>query len=269
MSILRRITLAFLILLIPFWAIAQSSSQPDNSETVDQIFEMLPVDGMLKEIPEELGTQFEQNPFRMPESQNKEMLSAYSDAFSLQMMLPDARSYFVNNLDPDMGQKIVGSLSSDSIQSPLDAWKDFYTIQGVRKRIVSRYEIEQSLPGNERKRLIDSLAVTTGLAESQLESQTIIFRSLVSAFNKISANQSLSDSQIEQFVQNFKSRIKNQIDQEVRDRLLIMFHGIKNDTLQSYLHFLQSDSGNTLYSLIMNAKQSAYEKAAKRFLSSI
>lgn len=252
-------------ILVPFVMTAQES----KVENISQIFDALPIEGTLEESPQELYSQFSQNPFGIPPSRNKQIMDLFEDAFETDSLLIYAREAFhqnFNSADPDSSLRWI---NSNAIQKVLQAENEFYTLQGIRKRIVNRYEMEQNPPAEKRQVIIDSLVQAKSAAESEVESQVIIFRALISAFAELNSQQTFDKSQVEGFVNNFRYQVQSQIDSNVRRQLLLMYHGFENDTLREYIDFYKTEAGNRIGTIMTESIHSAYREAADNFVESV
>lgn len=223
----------------------------------------------MEETVGDLHEQFSQNPFGMSPTQNQQMLQQFMKSFATDSLLTDAREAFQQNYSQEYADSINSWLSRASFQKVLEAEKQFYTIQGVRNRVVNRYELEQDPPSESRVQLISTLAQNKSAVETEVESQVIIFRSLITAFSDLSTSQSFSNQQIEGILGNFQSQASQQIHQEVNNQLLLMYHGVEDDSLEEYLQFYDTGAGNWLRETTATSKHAAYQAAGDRFLNAI
>ncbi len=269
MTFSRRSIVTLCFLLVPLIMTAQESTEESSTNSINHIFDALPVEGTLEEAPQELYSQFSQNPFGIPSSRNNQVMDLFLDAFETDSLLAYAREAFHQNFnasDPDFSLR---RFNSNAVQKVLEAEKEFYTLQGIRKRIVNRYEMEQNPPAEKRQTVIDSLTQAKSAAELEVESQVIIFRALISAFSELDSQQMFDKTQVEGFVNNFRYQIQSQIDSNVRRQLMLMYHGIENDTLKEYINFYETESGNRLGKIMNESIHSAYRKAADQFVESV
>lgn len=256
-------TLCFM--LMPFLVTAQES----KVKNISQIFDAIPVEGVLKEAPQELYSQFSQNPFGISSSRNKQIMKLFEDAFEADSLLNHARETFYQNFNSSDPDSSLRWINSSDTRKALEAENEFYTLQGIRKRIVNRYEMEQNPPSDQRKNIIDSLVRAKSAAETEVESQVIIFRALISAYAELNSQQTFDKSQIEGFVNNFRYQVQAQIDSNVRRQLLLMYRGIDNDTLREYIDYYETEAGNRLAGIIAESIHSAYRKASDQFVESV
>lgn len=265
LSRLSLVTLCFIFL--PFISAAQNNT--DGTEVRNKIFEAIAVEGILMETPRNLHSQFSQNPFGLPPSKNNKMMKLFLEAFSSKQMVPDFKEYFKKNHDQQKARLVVNWMNAEHSQPILKAQKEYYTLQGIRKRLVNKYEIEQNSPTEKRSRLIDSLAATMSIAESTAEARAIVFRALVSAFDEISSQRSFSKTQINGIVSNFRNQARSQINRELIDQLLVKYHDLDNKTIRHYISFQKSEAGKWLRNTTSKAVHTAYRKASNRFIESI
>ncbi len=267
MILIRKIlTLAIILVALPLSMTAQPSSEID---TIDDILKHLSLEEQLAESPKDLYQQFSQNPFGLPPAQNEQMMDIFLDTFTADSLSDYIHQTFVANMDKNHAQSVAKWFNQDKNQPLLNAEKEYYTIEGIRKRVVNRYEMEQDPPSAERKQLLSTLAQSKSAAETELETQVILFRSLVKAFGILSSQRDLSNAQIEGFVNNFRSQAQMQIDRETTQKLMLQFYGIDNELINNYNSFYESEGGQWLSNTKSAALKSAYQKASNNFLESI
>lgn len=268
-SLIRRLASTIFVICLPILAFSQSSSADANAKAINQIFEEIPIKERLGETPENLHAQFSQNPFGLPAEQNQKMMDLFLETFNTDAMVADAKEVFQENVQSEEVKAAINWIQNEDTQKTLDAENEFYTIQGIRKRVVNKYELEQNPPSKERNQLISSLVENKSAIEDELESQVIIFRALVNAFSELSPQQSFSEAQIEGFVGNFRNQNRPQVEQSVTNQFQLMYHGLENDTLNNYISFYETDAGNWLSSTTTESIHTAYEEAAARFLEAV
>ncbi|TYP94737.1 hypothetical protein LX73_0025 [Fodinibius salinus] len=268
MSTLSRILL-FLICfaVLPFTTVGQQSE--DSDQTISDILNNIPLQDIAYEVPDKLHQQFQQNPFGLPAAKNKRMMNLFEQAYQKQALYRDAKKAFQKNYNATYADSVIRWMNMEKSEQVLSKRKEFYTLEGQRKQVVNKYELEQTPPAESRKKLIRKLAENTSAANFKIESNIIIFRSLVSAFNTLNQQRTLGSSQIEGIVGNFRNRVKQQIDQQIQNQLLVMYHGIDGNTLASYAKFYQTPSGKWLKDAITKSIHHAYKQAEERFLSSV
>lgn len=270
MTLFRLLCIVLGLSLLPFQAMAQAdSAEHSKAEIVSKIFEEIPIEEKLNENPRDLHQQFSQNPFGLPADKNQQMMDLFLDSFTADTLIADARGTFHQTFDNESARTTIDWLDNENTQTVLNAEQEFYSLQGVRKRVVNRYELEQNPPSKERIELINTLAESMSASEAEIEAQIILFRAIVSAFGQLNSQQSLSESQIEGFVQNYRSRAQMQINRELTDRFMLIYHGLDSDVLRQYQSFYESEAGNWLSQTTSESVLSAYQNASERFLNSI
>jgi hypothetical protein len=265
----RRTAIVLLLILLPFISIAQESSFQTKTDTINHIVEETSISGELNQPIDELETQFLQNPFGLPSAKNEQMMDLYSDAFQPESTLKTIRSIFSDKFNAGHADSVISWLNKPNTQNVHKFEKEFYTLQGIRKRIVSQYELEQNPPSENRTQLIQSLAQKRSAVETELEARASIFRALVTAFGELSVQQSFSSSQIEGIVGNFRNQIRPQIDEQVANHLMTKYHGVDDDKLKQYISFYDTEPGQWLTDTTSESIHTALESAADQFLSSI
>lgn len=265
----RTATIIILFALLPFITIAQESPPQTESEIVDKIIEETSVSDELNQPIDELQNQFSQNPFGLPSATNERMMDLYAEAFQPDSTLKSIRSTFNNQYNAEHAESVVDWLNEPNPQNVHETEKEFYTLQGIRKQVVSKYELEQDPPTENRIQLIQSLAQKKSAVETELEARITIFRALVTAFGELSDQQSFSSGQIEGIVENFRNQIQSQIDQQVTSNLMTKYHGVDDDVLQQYITYYDTESGKWLTDTTSESVQNALETAADQFLTAI
>lgn len=265
MSLFSRIITAIVILLFPFISIAQENLQ---AQTIDQIIEETSIEGQMKQSPEELEAQYSQNPFGLESSQNEQMMERYREAFETESMLNSVNQTFRDEYDADHADATLSWLNEENTRKVHALEKEFYTIQGIRKRVVYKYELEQDPPDEARRKIIDSLDQATSATESKIESYAIIFRGIVTAFGQLS-NQQFGNAQIETFVQNYRSQTQPQLEQQVTKELMIKYYDLENKQLRQYASFFDTEAGRWLNGTSSESIHNALEEATDRFLNAV
>lgn len=269
MIICRRITIVLVLALLPFLSVAQETAQQSKTTAINKIIKETSVSGELNQPIDELETQFSQNPFGLPSATNEQMMDIYVEAFQPESALKTIQNIFNDNFDAEHAESTISWLNKKNNRKVLESEKEFYTLQGVRKRIVSKYELEQNPPTEDRIQIIQSLAQKTSAADTEIEARVIIFRALVTAFSEISDQQSFSNNQINGFVNNFRNQIRSQIDEQVTNHLLTKYHGLDDEVLQQYISFYDTEAGQWLNKTTSESILAALEASADQFLTSI
>lgn len=270
MNISRRIIPVLYLLLLPAFAIGQNSGDSRSTEEdVNRIIGELSVKENLDELIQDLQNQFSQNPFGLPPEQNERMMEQFDRAFTADTLLSHIRRNLHRNYDDERMEAVMQWLENDDTQDVLDAREEFYTLQGIRKRIISRYEMDQDPPSEERMAVMDTLAKRMSSADTEIEINTVIFRAVVTAFSELNAQQSFSKQQIEGFVENYRNQLQADIDGEIVEQLLIMYYELDNDPLERFGRFYQTETGKWLKNMISESVIMAYKTASVRFLELI
>ena len=265
----RRLGIITLFALLPFVSAAQESSTQTKTDIIDRIIAETSVEDELNSPIEQVQNQFSQNPFGLPADKNEEMMNIYADTFKPDATVKTIRTTFANQYNQAHAKAVLDWLNDEETQKVLDAEKEFFTLQGIRKRVVTKYELEQNPPNQDRKDLIQSLAQTTSASETELEARTKLFRTMVSAFSKLSDQRSFNSIQIDNIVNNFRSQIEPQINQQVADQLLVKYHGLDDATLKNYTSFYSTDAGQWLNKTTSESIRAALEASSENFISTI
>lgn len=268
MKLIRFFVIALGIILLPFVVPAQTSSE-HSTETLHRLLEEVAIEGRLNEPAQEMHLQLVHNPFGLPPERNERMVTLFEQAFAEDSLLADARKAFRQQYDPALADSALRQITGDTLRHVLDSEQEFYTLQGVRERVVRRYELEQDPPSSGRLALVDSVSEGMDAAESQLETVVTIYRALVSALGELSGSQSFTDSQIDGIVSGYRTQIQPQVDRDVSNQLLLMYHGLDDDALKRYSAFYETAPGKWLGQTTSGSIQAAYRAAAGRFIESV
>jgi len=269
MTLFRKSLATIVFGLLPFIVIGQDATVKTQSGNTDEIITAISLSEQLNEIADEFHSQFEQNPLGLDPSQNKRMMDLFRKAFDKKTLLNNVRETFQKKYNASYADSVVKWINSDSSQKVLHTKKDYFTLQGIRKRVVNKYELEQTPPSQTRKNLIDSLAKKTLAAKSKINANVVMFRSVVKAFSQLSDQRSFSDAQIENFVNNYRMQMSTQMDEEIANELLVMYHNLNNNVLRNYISFYNSEPGQWLTKTTKESIQSAFDSAANHFLESV
>jgi len=260
---------ALLVFLLPITLSAQSTEgEPDQAEIVDRIINATGIAEGISSNPKEISAQFASNPFGLEPAKNELMIRLFEEAYG-EGLLQQVRQTFNEQYDAGHAQTAVDWLQKDPARLVHKAEQESYTLQGTRMQVVRRYEIEQEPPSEERQAVIESLIEATSAVEAAVESQLILFRSIISAFSILSDQQNFSESQIDGIVNNYRMQIQPQMQQEMNNQLLIMYYDINNEVLRDYTSFYQTEAGRWLNTTTAEAVQTAYRAAGDRFINSV
>lgn len=260
---------AFIVFtLLPYLVFAQVSPSPKTKQ-INQIIKQTNVEDKLQAPIEELRLQFSQNPFGLPSAKNKQMMKRFKKSFSRDSLLRTINATFRKNYDAVHADSVTEWLQQDPIRRLLSQETEYYTLQGIRKRVVNKYELEQHPPPPERSRLMEELAETISAPRLEIESQVMIFKAMVTAFSKLSDLRTFNGRQIRSFTNNFRNQVQPQIKREFPNRLLIKYKGIKSSALQSYMSFYTTPAGTWLKNTTAQSVRHAIKKATDKFLTSI
>lgn len=254
-------------LLVPTLLAAQNTSSED--EMIGDIIQYLSFEDRLNESPQTLNEEFSQNPLGLTNEQNQQMMDLFMNAFTADTLRENARRVFHDNFNKEHAQTVLKQLEEGTLENAIRAEQVYFTIQGTRKSVVYRYELEQDPPSEERIELIGELAENMSAADAEVESQVILIRAIITAFGVLSSQQSLTDSQIENFVNNYRGQIESQINEEIRNQFLVRYYELDNEILKNYRSFYDSEAGTWLIETTHKALQESYEKASNRFIDSI
>lgn len=266
MKTLLRPLLALCLFLLPLSLAAQNASA--DSQKMDQIFREVIVKEQLEETAQKMQDFFSQNPFQLGAPQNERLVNLFSDAYRSDSLQSVALQAFRQNHEPKFADAVLEWTQQENTQQVLESEKEYYSLEGIRKRIVRKYELEQNPPSQDRINLIESLAENRSMAESEVESRMIMFDAMLSALNEMN-NQSMDSMRMQNISGSYRAQLQSQIDQELTDQLLIMYYELDNEMLQNYGSFFETESGNWLSSTSAKSIHNAYEKAASRLDQSI
>lgn len=262
-----RSTIFICFLLLPFLGFAQESSTSNKGNNIDQILELLPVQQTLNNIPKDLEQQFTQNPFGISASKNEQLIELFNETYNADSLSKIVHKNFKESFDPGYSDSVLSTLDSETIKPILNTEADFYTVQGIRKQIVTKYELEQDEPSQERISIIKDIIDHSSAKESEIESQTILFRSLVIGTDAISSKLSLSETQIDGVLDNFKNRLQMQLEDELVNNYLVMYHGLEDRQLKKYADFYATEAGTEFKEALNKAIHTAFQEASDRFIT--
>lgn len=257
------------ILLLPLVINAQGDAGDTQKDFVDRIFHEMALAQRLDERPRDLHQQFSQNPLGLPPEKNERMMELFLQAFTSDTLQAYARENFLQDYKSGAAEEVESWIGREHTQKVLQAEQQFYSLQGMRKRIVHQYEMEQNPPPESRSQLIDQLIESRSAIESEVESQLVLFRALITAFGEVSEQRSFTEAQIDGFVDNYRGQLQMQVERELPRQFMLMYYEVETDTLNRYISFFESDAGSWLSGTTSESIQSAYQQATDRFLESI
>ncbi|MCW9706133.1 hypothetical protein [Fodinibius salsisoli] len=261
-------SIALLLFCIPL--VGQAQSPTENTQALtDTITTKFAIADKIQEAPQDLYLQFEQNPLNLSPEKNEEILTHFSEAYKTNLLVDDFKTALQKKLIGEFVDAVSQQLGTQAFQSVTQAQQEFYTLQGKRKRIVTKYELEKDPPSAGRTSLIQTLVDTTSLASESIESSIIILRPLLTALMKESQQRTFSEAQLDAITSNFRAQMQSQASEQTLNDLLITFYNIDNKTLNEYLSFMQSPSGQWLDQTISASIQEAYQQASDRFSASV
>jgi len=266
----RCLSHAIMILsLMPLTLMAQNTATTNHSAKINKIISATSIGLQMNGTTKEFHDQFSQNPLGLNPSTNDQMMNIFKHNFDQKTLVDDAFQTFQDNYNAQYADSVINWIHSKASQQVLHTKQDYYTLQGIRKRVVNKYELEQNPPSQERTNIIDSLAHRTSAAEAEINANVKMFRAVVKAFSRLSDQRTFSDAQIEGFVNNYRSQMNSQMDQEIQKQLLVMYHSIDNQTLKTYSSFYTTEPGKWLNKTTLNSMQEAFDAATDRFLKSV
>lgn len=264
----RVTSLSFLIISLSIPTFGQPAAGSEQG-LVDQLVEQWALKYQLEEAPGDIRMQFEQNPLNLPPQKNEQMLELFSDAYRTDLLLDDFKSALKGELNDEYAETLAQKLDDPDIRAATEAQQEFYTLQGKRKRIVARYEMEQQTPSPERSGIVTALVDTTTAATGSVESSIVILRSVIKALGGISEQHQFTDQQIDAVTDNFRTQMQAGASQQTNNRMMVTFYNVDTNALEHYVEFMESDTGQWLDNAISQSFQIAYEAASERFLQAI
>lgn len=269
MKLLHRTILSVCIFMIPILSAAQPQTDKADTSVIDSLLKEIPFESRLQQAPKDIEMQFAQNPLGLPAEKNERMIELFADGFVIDSLMHDVKRVFHDRYNDQYADRLASWLNSSSTQKVHEAEENSNTLQGARRSVVRMYELEQDPPSKEREKVISSLMDATSSVENAIESQTILFRSIVSAFSILSDQRTFSETQIEGIVSNYRMEIENQIENDLKQQFLVMYYNLENETLRAYTSFYESDAGSWLDSTTTEAVTTAYRNATDRFVKSV
>src|SRR5699024_2010935 len=149
-------------------------------------------------------------------------------------LMKEVKTTFDKQYDPALATSTINWLNKPLTDKIPDEKNRYYTLQGERERIVHQHDMQQDPSNTDRKNLLQELAEATSANKTTMKSQTIIFPSILSAFNRLSSR-NLTETQIDGIVQNYRQQIQSQIDQGVTDQASTMFYNVDDKAMCDYL----------------------------------
>jgi hypothetical protein len=257
-----------ILFYFPLNALAQTSTDA-NPSLADTITSDFAIAEKIKEAPHDLQLQFEQNPLSLAPEKNEQILNHFSEAYKSELLIKDFKSALQQKLNGEWIETISQKLQTPAIQTITNAQQQFYTLQGKRQGVVTKYEMEQTPPTEERTSTIQALADTTSMASEFVESSIVILRPLLESLMKESQQRTFSEAQLDAITSNFRAQMQSQATNQSSTDLLITFHHVDGEVLRKYVSFMQSQPGQQLNKVISESMRSAYQQAADRFSASV
>ena len=264
-----RPVLSAILILFPLIAAAQEQAADSKAELIDHILKEIPLVAQLNEAPKDVEAQFSQNPLGLPPDKNSRMIELFAEGFIIDSLQKDVEKTFTSQFNDNHAQAVNSWLEKESTQKVHKAEEATATLQGARRRVVRMYELEQDPPSEDRENVIRSLIEATSAVESAIESQAILFRSIVSAFSILSDQRSFSESQIDGIVDNYRLQIQSEMENEIKNQYLIAYYDLGIGILEEYTSFYETEAGNWLNTTTIQGIQTAYQNAADRFVESV
>lgn len=263
---LSRLLLLFVLcIVIPFQAI----SQQQESKRANRLLNNIPIREMLDETPKDLHNQFSENPFKISDSRNKEMLEMFLQSYKAEALLKDVRKTFRAKYDAAYADTVQRWMRTEKPQQILDLHGEYYTLEGKRKRVISKYKFDQNPPSDDRKKIINDLLDHKKSVKHTIEQNVILFKSLLRAIDTVSSNRSIGPSRMQGIVGNYKSQLQQNMAQQLTNKLLVMYRTADDDMISEYSHFYTTPSGQWFSQAVSTAIKKAYKKAGDRFLESV
>lgn len=240
-------------------------AQPSNQKTVNLIVDQMHVQHQLDERIASLDAQLSSNIFGLPDAKNEQMVAAFRESFNSGSIITKIKDEFRKEIQKEHANATQEWISGKVGQMITNAQSNFYSLQGKRKQIIARYELEQNPPSEKYLATVDSLVSATSAVESTLDTYTVVFRSAIGAFVTLSNQQSLPSQQIEAIVNNYRTQTRPQIANEVSQKFKVIFYETDQKILEEYLTFSNTEAGQWLHKTITKSIQTALDDAAERF----
>ena len=265
----RTVLFSVLIFFMPILTAAQQQDSATDNALVDSLLAKIPFESRLEAAPKDIEMQFAQNPLGLPSQKNERMIQLFSEGFVIDSLMGDVENIFNSQYTSEHAGALKSWLNSESTQKVHEAEEALNTLQGARQRVVRMYEMEQEPPTATREDIILSLINATSSVDIAIASQSILFRSIVSAFSILSDQRTFSEAQIDGIVNNYRMEIESQVEDDLKQRYLLMYYNLDNETLKEYASFFNSDAGVWLDTTASAAIKTAYQNASDRFVQSV
>jgi len=257
----------FLLLSISVSLQAQDVKTDSTDLIIDRLFASMNIEKSAYEVPRRLEGQLRQNPFSLPEEINQLVIEDFAEAFN-----PDSISFFVENffkenIAKQKARSVLQWTQKDTIQRILALEQNFESLQGFRKRVIGMYELEQNPPPETRKLMMEDLSNAKSAISEGVEQYGVIFRSFLEYINLMSTERNFSAPQIDNFVDNYKTRLRSDLDDRVTEEYLVMYYEVSQPAMENYVSFYESDPGQWYQKTYNNAVLEAYQRAADKFVA--
>lgn len=223
----------------------------------------------IDEIPNTLGSQFEQNPIGIQESLNDMILEAFDDSFKPDSMQKTVINTIKQGYQAGLADTAWHWFQKESTQKVLKIRREFNSLQGYRKQVVGMYEMEQNPPSEIRIMLVESLREAKNTTQFITDSYGIIFRSFLQSIDTLSLRHNFTEDQMDSFVSNYKTQIRSEVKSSVKDDYLVTYHQISQDSLNTYIAFWETEAGIWFNKAYQEGLLTAYRKAAEQFITNV
>ncbi|HYW36488.1 MAG TPA: hypothetical protein VE868_13850 [Balneolaceae bacterium] len=270
----QRTQLLFLIIFAALF-LGFKRAPSDSSQTItDELISKLALKNELKATPSNIETQFKQNFLQLSSQKNKLMLKSFRKAYDTNQLLNDFRASLRKKMNSQYRSKIEAWLQKSSTQAVNNARREYYTLQGKRKRVVAMYKMEKHPPAAERMHLFAEMRDTTAANQSSIESSVTILRYVIRAYGNLNEKHNFSRKRVNAIVNSFRSEMLSRQNQQQSNfqgnrQLAVMYHNVKTKNLKDYLKFFETDAGQWLTRAINKSMNEAYKTGGKRFLQII
>jgi len=236
---------------------------------VDTLIQTMNVPQTIYEIPRSMGGLFEQNPIGIEQDVNEQIMNAYAQAFDPDTLIKIVKRTLADHYNPDYADTVWHWSQQDSIKKILQLEEEFNTIQGYRKQVIGKYELDQNPPTEIRLMLIESLRDATSATNLAVDSYSMIFKGFLSSINKLSPTRNFSDAQMESFVDNYRAQMNDELSNEILNQYLVMYHDVSYDAISNYIDFFETGSGTWINSTLQDGIKKAYRDAILKFNSGL
>ena len=255
----------FLLFLFTTTALGQDSLQ---TAEVNEILAQYGVRENVENMTGTIRTQFQSNPLGLAPNIHEKIMTDMEQSYHPDSLMKFIRAEMLDQYNDEKVTRVTEWLNGDLAQKFTELEQLMSTVEGYRLRVVRWYEMDQDPPSVVRITIIDELNDATGTVEMVVDTFSGFFRGYLNRASANNTEQAFTQSQINGFVDNYRARVRSDIQGQLREQQLVTYAELPNEELNTYVDFFETEAGSWLTDTILTSVNSALKSAGSNISDS-